>query len=172
MLNEILGRSNTSSVIPDTVVPTQSNNFTIQDSLQDLFNRYFASVGKKLSQQFGPPGGVSYRTYLRNNHPSSCYFRPTCKREVTNIINKIKCSYTADADGICSMILKAIVNEIAEPLAYIINLSLQHGIVPKQTKVPKIIPIYKSGDKNDFRNYRPISILPTLSKVLERGVYS
>lgn len=40
------------------------------------------------------------------------------------------------------------------------------------TKIAKIIPIYKSGDKNDIQNYRPISVLPTLSKVLERVVYS
>jgi len=168
VLNEILGRSNKSSVIPDIDVPTQLNN----DTLPDLFNRHFSSVGKNLSQQCGPTGDVNYKTFLRNNYPSSCYFRPTCKLEVTNIINKIKSSYTAGVDGICSKILKAIVNEIAEPLAHIINLSLQYGIVPKQAKVAKIIPVYKSGDKNDILNYRPISILPTLSKVLERVVYT
>lgn len=68
----------------------------------------------------------------------------------------MKCSYTCGADGICSKILKATVNEIAEPFAYIINLFLLQGIVPKQTKVAKIIPVFKSGDKNDVQNYRPI----------------
>lgn len=172
VLNEILGRSNKSSVIPDTAVPTQSDNYIIQDPLSDRLNRYFASVGKNLSQQLGPPGGAIYKKFLRNTYPNSFYFRPTCKMEVTNIINKIKCSYTAGADGICSKILKAIVNVIAEPFAHIINLSLQCGVVPCQTKVAKIIPVYKSGDKSDFQNYRPISILPTFSKVLERVVYA
>lgn len=83
----------------------------------------------------------------------------------------MKSSHTAGVDGICSKILKAIVNEIVEPLVYSFSLSLLCGVVPKMTKVARIIPVFKSGDKNNMHNYRPISILPTLSKVLEKIVY-
>jgi len=68
--------------------------------------------------------------------------------------------------------MKAIANIIAQPLAHCIKLSLSTGIVPKMTKIAKIIPIFKVGDRNEMSNYRPISILPTFSKALEKVVYN
>uniref|UniRef100_A0A3P9ID92 Reverse transcriptase domain-containing protein n=1 Tax=Oryzias latipes TaxID=8090 RepID=A0A3P9ID92_ORYLA len=168
VLNDILSRRTKTTVIPDALEQCQSNNL----SLPDIFNNYFCSVGKSLSQNIHPPGGANYNVYLQGNYPNSFFLKPTCKTEVVNIINKLRSSYTVGADNISSNIIKAIVNEIAEPLAYTINLSLTHGKVPKITKIAQIIPIYKSGDKNDTKNHRPISILPILSKVFERVVYS
>ena len=55
--------------------------------------------------------------------------------------------------------------------AHIINMSLSSGIVPTKWKIAKVIPLYKSGPKSDIGNYRPISILPVLSKVLESLVH-
>lgn len=154
MLNEVLGRNNKISVIPDTVVQNQPG----KDNLSNICNNYFSSVGKNLSQNICLLGGTNYKDYLQGNYINSFFLKTTYKIEVINIINKLKSSHTVGADNICSIIIKAIVNEIAEPLAYIINLSLTQGIVPKMTKIAKIIPIYKSGDKNDIQNYRPISI--------------
>lgn len=92
--------------------------------------------------------------------------------EVLKIIMNMKSSYTAGVDDICSKIVKSFAIEILDPLVYCINLSLSHGVVPKMTKIAKVIPIYNSGDQNNLQNYRPISILPTFSKVLERVVYN
>ena len=58
---------------------------------------------------------------------------------------------------------------IAEPLTYLINMSLCTGHVPNEWKQSKILPLFKSGNATELDNYRPISILPVLSKVLERG---
>ena len=66
--------------------------------------------------------------------------------------------------------LKDAATIITEPLAYI-NLSLQSGSVPMEWKAAKIIPLFKSGSMVELDNYRPISILPVLSKILERIVY-
>ena len=67
--------------------------------------------------------------------------------------------------------LKDAATIITKPLAYIINLSLQSGSVPMEWKAAKIIPLFKSGSMVELDNYRPISILPVLSKILERIVY-
>ena len=64
--------------------------------------------------------------------------------------------------------MKQSILEICRPLTHIINLSLSTGVVPNQMKTAKIIPIFKTGDKHLFTNYRPISILPAFSKVLEK----
>ena len=62
------------------------------------------------------------------------------------------------------MLLKN-VHIICKPLSYIINLSLSTGSVPDNIKVARVIPIFKSGDKDQIPNYRPISILPCFSKI-------
>ena len=68
-------------------------------------------------------------------------------------------------------LIKNIINSIATPLTTVINKSLNEGIFPDDMKIAKIIPLYKAGDEKLPNNYRPISILATLSKVLEKVVY-
>ena len=70
------------------------------------------------------------------------------------------------------LIIKQTINLISEPLTHIINLSITHGIVPNEMKIARVIPLFKAGDKTLFTNYRPISILPSFSKFLERVIYS
>ncbi len=70
------------------------------------------------------------------------------------------------------MIVKKIAREISEPLSIIFNCSLQSGVVPHQLKVAKVIPIYKKDDAEIFSNYRPVSVLPCFSKILERLMFN
>ena len=57
---------------------------------------------------------------------------------------------------------------IVKPYTYICNLSLKSGVSPNDLKIPKVLPLYKSGEINEVSNYRPVSILPQLSNVLEK----
>ena len=59
-----------------------------------------------------------------------------------------------------------------EPLTRILNLSISTGIVPDKLKIAKVIPIYKKDDAEKFSNYRPVSLLPCFSKILERLVFN
>jgi hypothetical protein len=52
-----------------------------------------------------------------------------------------------------------------------VNKSLEHGIVPNIMKIAKVIPVYKAKEHDQFSNYRPISLLPSLSKILERAIH-
>ena len=54
---------------------------------------------------------------------------------------------------------------------YVFNMCLRQGCVPDDLKVARVTPIYKSGSKDDFSNYRPISVLPICSKILEKIVH-
>ena len=65
-------------------------------------------------------------------------------------------------------LVKNIIGDIIEPITYICNLSLKLGIFPDVFKVAKVIPIFKAGDIHDVSNYRPVSILPQLSKIIEK----
>ena len=70
------------------------------------------------------------------------------------------------------MIVKKGIDLISEPLCKLVNLSIETGIVPDKMKIARIIPIFKSGDNRLFSNYRPISVLPIFSKILERVVHN
>jgi hypothetical protein len=60
---------------------------------------------------------------------------------------------------------------LVSPLSILINMSIASGIVPSALKMAKVIPIHKAGDKDDYGNYRPISILPTFSKIYEKVIH-
>ena len=61
---------------------------------------------------------------------------------------------------------------ICRPLTHFINLSIISGVVPGQLKIARVIPLFKSGDKSIFTNYRPVSVLPAFSKILEKVIYN
>ena len=67
--------------------------------------------------------------------------------------------------------VKESINYISEPLTDIINLSINSGVVPDQMKLARVVPLFKSGDKRLFSNYRPVSVLPIFSKFLEKIAY-
>ena len=68
-------------------------------------------------------------------------------------------------------LMKGIIPSISTPLAMIINQSLKSGVFPAKLKIAKVIPLFKKGDRFLIDNYRPISILPVLSKIFEKVVY-
>ena len=90
-------------------------------------------------------------------------------------IHKIIMSFKNEATGyddIKSDILKMSLQYICEPLAHMCNMSLIQGTFPQELELANKIPLYKSGDPHVFNNYRPVSLLPTLSKVFEEVMYT
>jgi hypothetical protein len=83
--------------------------------------------------------------------------------------NKAKESHSYD--GITTKIVKISAPFISSPLSYIFNKSMISGIFPKRLKYATIKPIFKNGDKKNEANYRPISILPSFSKIFEKIMY-
>ena len=98
-------------------------------------------------------------------------FQTISEIEVLNHLKKLKQKCATGLDNIPASFLKDTAYVIAKPLAHIINLSMTTGIVPDDLKSARITPVYKSGDAHKFDNYRPISILPLVSKVFEKCVH-
>ena len=99
-------------------------------------------------------------------------FTPIEEEQTKTIINNLKPKNSSGHDNISLILLKASINSIAKPLTCIINQSLKTGRFPSKLKVAKIIPIFKKDDEHDFNNYRPISLLPSISKVFEKTIYT
>lgn len=102
--------------------------------------------------------------------PRSFFMFPCTYVEVRSAILNMK-NTSCGLDGINAFHMKEIVDYIAEPFAYIVNLIFKTGVFPDQLKQSKVIPIYKKGDKTLITNYRPISILPFFSKVVEKLIH-
>ena len=71
-------------------------------------------------------------------------------------------------DMISNTLIKLMRHSIVYPLSVLINQSLFSGVFPDELKVGKVIPLFKKGDNDIFENYRPISILPSMSKYLKK----
>ena len=86
-------------------------------------------------------------------------------------LKSLKRRKAAGIDSIPPGPLKDASSVLAKPLAFIINLSLQTETVPSEWKIAKVVAIHKGGYKDDKNNFRPISVLPVISKILERAVH-
>ena len=96
---------------------------------------------------------------------------PVTPEDLINAANKLKPKSSEGHDCVSTKIMKISISEIVSPLLHIFNLSFANGVVPAQMKVAKVIPIFKNGDSHSLNNYRPVSILPAFSKLLEKIVY-
>jgi len=87
-------------------------------------------------------------------------------------VNKLPNKQNAGHVSLPVHIIKLSVDKISKPLSWIINSSFATGCVPDNLKFAKICPVFKSADAEAIKNYRPISILPTFSKILERAIFN
>ena len=78
----------------------------------------------------------------------------------------------AGIDGISGLFFKDGSQILAKPITNLVNLSISLSSVPESCKIAKLKPIFKKGSKLDPKNYRPISLLPLISKVLEKVIHN
>lgn len=101
-------------------------------------------------------------------NPYSFFLSATSEQEVINTVLKCKSKLSTDCHDIDMTIVKWFINNIAKPLTHICNISFQSGRFPNKMKIAKVIPLYKNESKHSYTNYRPISLLPQFSKILEK----
>ena len=138
---------------------------TNPSEIADGFNDFFVNIGANLASCI-KDSGADPCSAIGGQYLPLHTFEPPTMEEVRSITMALK------DDGIKSILLKETIEYIIQPLTHILSLSLQSGIVPDKLKTAKVIPILKTGDAKDFGNYRPISILPCISKILEKLVYT
>lgn len=103
--------------------------------------------------------------------PSFSKFKLISEDKLIKLFSHIKSNNAAGYDEISGKLIKHCRDEIIKPLLHIINTSLTQNLIPQNLKISKIYPKFKKGNKQDPGNYRPISNLPTVSKLLERVIY-
>ena len=139
--------------------------------MADSFNTYFSTICAT-SEIDNPNNVPSHDVYLNNPTEGDFNFEQIDNMTVLHYINKLKTSHSCVHDNISSNVLKIIAMEVSPCLTLIINQVLSTGQFPKNLKTAKVIPIHKTGDKSLMKNYRPISILPVVSKIIENVMYT
>ena len=145
----------------------ENNKITDKQTIANHFNTYFSNIGKDISNNV-PISEFDYSHYMKTpTHKHNMFLDPVNPLDIIETTSKLKAKTSQGHDQISCKLLKDTIAHIVLLLSHIINQSLSTGTVPKQMKIAKVIPIFKSGDKYTFNNYRPISILPAFSKILE-----
>lgn len=152
--------------------------YTLSSSPQksaNTINEYFVNVGRNLAENIQASSSTNNNNTNRisnafNSPINSFLLTETDQDEVERHILHLKNDSSPGWDNISNKVLKLNRQTLVPPLTYIFNNCLAQGVFPKYLKRSQIVPIYKTGDRDCIRNYRPISILPSLSKILEKIV--
>ena len=170
-INIMLNRNNNKSSFPDYFTHNNTT-YNTPDAIAEGFNNFYVNIGPDLASKI-PVHNENATDYMpRYNLPNTFFLSPTTPHEIITILSKMKPKCSTGLDNISPKLLKQTAPSLAIPLSHIINLSFQSGLVPLNMKIAKVSPFYKSDNPHLFKNYRPISILPSVSKILERAVYN
>ena len=149
------------------------NDKVIKDSdkIANTFANYFSTISNiKLFEYYGE--NLSLPCTIMGNQPQTLFVRYIDEYTVKNAINKLNNKKSAGLDEITTKVLKVIKDIISSPLVYLINKSLESGIFPDILKIACVIPLYKKDDQCNIENYRQISLLNVLSKLIERLIHN
>ena len=99
------------------------------------------------------------------------YLNEVTVNEVKNVIVSLK-EASPGWDDIHAKIIKCTYNLFMDPLTHVLHLSMLQGVVPNELKIARVIPLFKADNNMLISNYRPVSVLPVFSKILERLMYN
>uniref|UniRef100_A0A672FVC1 Reverse transcriptase domain-containing protein n=1 Tax=Salarias fasciatus TaxID=181472 RepID=A0A672FVC1_SALFA len=165
VLNGLIKSGSSKSTYPDYFIDKNGGNHNMIN-IVNSFNNFFVNVGPELAATISNHG--TNELNLIKNNPSSLFLLATDEQEVINTVLKCKNKFSTDYYNIDMFLVKNVIFNIAKPFTYICNLSFQSGRFPDKMKIAKVIPVFKNGNKHCFTNYRPISLLPQFSKILEK----
>ena len=171
MINKISGKNNDKTSIIDYI---KVDNIEYYDRVGITNNlcKYFANIGENLSSKI-PKSNKSINEYLAKikRNEKSLFLRPTSEQEINRIIEKLPNKNSSGYDNISNILLKKLKFPLLKPLNIIFNKSISSGIFPEKMKLADVFPLHKGKEKFLPTNYRPISLLLTISKVFEKLIY-
>ena len=167
IINELTSRKSGKT----SVTSLKINGLTITDTreISNEFNNHFSTIGPKLASEIESDSGV-YQRYLTRTD-KRFYLHPTDANKVFSLMNKLNKSKATGLDRIFARLIRECADLICVPICDIFNKSFSQGKLPEDWKSARVTPLFKQGDRDDVNNYRPISVIPVVVKVLERIVY-
>ena len=171
LINKVSGRINDKSTTIDCITVNGIKQYQGTQIANSLAS-YFANVGMEFAEKI-PNSSWSIKSYLEalQKNTSNLYFYPCTVREVCSFVVQLPAKRSSGSDNVSNILLKELIPYLCEPLCIIINSSLESGVFPDLMKLAEVVPLYKGKARDQETNYRPISLLTTMSKVMEKVVY-
>lgn len=169
VINEITNRQKNRCEFPHKL-EINEESFTNPVEIVNKLNLHFSNIGKQTCLN-SKSSQNSFSTSPINYYNSFAWFE-VHEKEISDIIKNLSSNKANGADNISVKILKLINCHIAPIISKLINLAFQEGRYPSCLKLAKVLPIFKSGLKTIPGNYRPISLLSNINKIIEKAIYS
>jgi hypothetical protein len=168
IINQATGSSNPKSKITEILV----NGQTVDNdkAMAMAFNEHFSNVGTEIVNEIQETN-VDPISYLPENpNVPDFSINNTGPSHVIDVVKVMQCKSSSDCNHISMKLVKFVIYEIAVPLAHIFQRSIETGVFPEKFKKSRVVPIFKCGDVRNCDNYRPIALVNTFSKILEKMV--
>ena len=152
----------------------KADGITIFDSkeIANSMNQFFCTVGEKLSNDIPETINPLLKgEYIVNPQNATFSFIPVTPKQLIETMGKFKTSQGSGLDGISNFFLKVGMPALAGSLSELFSMSMSLGLFPDDWKIARVAPIYKDGSQDENSNYRPISVLPIISRLFEKLVY-
>ena len=159
-INDLLSRSPSDTSVSELKV--NGSNITFTEEIANAFNEYFTDIGPNLANSIHDSDAL-FEQFVKPAESKFSRFQLVSESKVVKLLNGLSNRKAAGLDKISGKILK-----IAPSLTHIFNHSLISKCFPCEWKMARLIPLYKKGPRDLTENYRPISILPAISKIMER----
>ena len=169
-INSLLGKQNKITNVNELII--DDKKVTSPSDIAESFNEYFSEIGPKLADNIDQNNSNCFQQYIKKAESEFATFEPVTVNHVFHLLSKLQSTKATGIDKISSKIIKIAAPIISNSLTHIFNQSITLCSFPNEWKIAKVTPIFKSGKKNLPENYRPISVLPILSKIMERILYN
>ena len=155
-----------------TCITDNNKSVTDPKDISDSFNKYYTTIADDILAKRKYGGNKSHKDYLHNPLPNSFVIFECDQKEIEELISLNNGRKASGPNSIPTDILKLLKTDISIPLSKIFNISLKTGVYPDLFKIAKAIPIFKKGSPLEMSNYRPISLLSNLNKMLEKLMFN
>ena len=174
IFNEVGMKNKENDKTINSKIKLEENVITNESEVAEVFNNYFTNIASKLKEPIINSDFELLNSFIGSKVPSNTDFQITFTNQtfIRKFLLNLNVRKSTGLDNIGPRILKLSANVIAPTLLFIINKSISTGKFPSVWKEAKVKPLFKNGSKEDVNNYRPISILPTISKLTEKWVES
>ena len=136
-------------------------------------NNYFCTIGSDLADKIQPAANPLLSGEFEVNKDRAKFRLKAIElKDIRDAFAKVNTTKSFGVDNIFSYFLKLALPYLVKSLIFLFNTSFETGQFPDSWKVARITPIVNNGDMTDKSNYRPISVLPVISKLFEKLVFN
>ena len=172
-----LGYDNKSKSSANTVLDVDGIKIHDSKEVADHFNKFFTEVAEKLVGKLPEPSGAfdvdsdNFKSFYSHIPPDSFKLHEISEDFVFKELSTLNVNKSTGLDGLPARFLRDAAEVIKGPITHIVNISIRTEIFPSDMKIAKVKPLYKKKSRLELGNYRPVSILPITSKILEKAVF-